>query len=72
MRRKVTASRNHICDLCHGLIEKGETCYKDVDDFMPGIVLYEHVTCPGSIRKGEQSAAYKAAARKRGRRMPNS
>ena len=69
MRNTVAAKNRHVCDLCGGVIEKGETCNKVRDDFMDGMVVYEHRACPGSMADGGKVSRIKAAQRRTGRRF---
>ena len=42
----IAASRTLICDLCGQRIHEGSRCRMIRDDFMPGLVYFEHITCP--------------------------
>lgn len=47
MSEKVTIAKHDlICDLCSRRIPKGSRCRIIRDDFMPGIVYFEHLRCP--------------------------
>lgn len=69
MRKTVAARNRHVCDLCGGVIEKGEACYKVMDDFMVGMVVYEHRACPRGVADGGRTSRIKAAQRRAGRRF---
>ena len=54
MRRRVRTYKRHLCDLCGKAIMPGDRCYLVEDDFMPGLRVYEHLSCcnPGKGRQG--------------------
>lgn len=41
----IVARRDLSCDLCGRRIVKGQKCRMIHDDFMPGIVYFEHLNC---------------------------
>ncbi len=44
----IVARRDLTCDLCGRRIGKGLKCRMIHDDFMPGIVYFEHLNCPSA------------------------
>lgn len=44
----IVARRDLICDLCGRRIPKGSKCRMIRDDFMPGLVYFEHLNCPSA------------------------
>lgn len=44
----IVARRDLICDLCGRRIPKGSKCRMIRDDFMPGLVYFEHLRCPSA------------------------
>lgn len=44
----IVARRDLICDLCGWRIPKGSKCRMIRDDFMPGLVYFEHLRCPSA------------------------
>ncbi len=44
----ITAHRHLTCDLCGHRIPKGSQCRMVRDDFMPFLVLFEHLRCPSA------------------------
>jgi len=44
----IVARRDLTCDLCGHRIPKDSKCRMIRDDFMPGIVYFEHLRCPSA------------------------
>ena len=44
----IVAKRDLTCDLCGLKIPKGSKCRMIRDDFMPGLVYFEHLHCPSA------------------------
>lgn len=44
--RIIILKTTQTCDLCGERILRGRRCRMVSDDFMPGLVFFEHLSCP--------------------------
>ena len=49
MSEKIIVTKHEfVCDLCGHRIPKGSKCRMIRDDFMPGLIYFEHLRCPSA------------------------